>query len=440
MKKSTLALVLVAAAFGAFIYFFEFKRRPPAEPAEEGKPAFSFQPEDISRIAVIRSGETVAAAKRNGEWDITQPVETRGDQENWDTIARNAATARISRTLTAAPDRLAAYGLDKPAVTLELRLKSGQEHRLRLGSKDFSGLSVYALVDNGSGVALLPDLVLTSAAKPLDELRDRSVLSFSTWDVEGFDLKNHSGEIRASKQGTDWKLEKPREAAGDLSEVSALLGQVSSARMAGIVSETAENPSKYGLAKPSISFEVRLQKGETRSLVIGGKSGDQYFARDLSRPMIFRIEGPLAQKLNDTFFDLRDKAVVHFESANLSRVVIRNHYQRLVAERDAEGKWTVEEPAEKKGKTVTASRFLDALENAHAKEIFDSPSAVLSAKLSKPAIEVELTDKSGHTTKINVSAASGEDVYIRTSASPAVARIGKAILDTLNFKLSDLVF
>jgi len=441
MKRSTLILILIAAALGAFVYFYEVKRGKSRDAVEEtAKPAFSFNQDDIATITVTRSGETYAFEKRDGEWVITQPINTRADQSAIDSIASGVATARVNRTLSSSPDNLKSYGLENPAVTVEIKLKNGNQHRVRLGAKDFSGLNVYALLDGSNEVALLPDSVLSSADRPLPELRDRSVLNISQWDVVSFDLKNSSGEITVAKQESNWVIKQPRETAADESEVSSLLSQITSAKMTEVVSETADDLTKYGLSQPGLSFRVRLQKGDERALIVGNKVDEHYFARDTTRSQIFRIDSELYKKLSDaTFSLLRDKRVVSFKQDEITRVSVKNSNQTVVCEKNSEGKWIVKEPADNKDKEAQSWRLFNPIENTKAKEIIDSPSRAILAKLAKPAVEMELTDKSGKTTKISISSADGDDVYVRTSSGPSVYKLGKQILDDLNFKVSDIV-
>ena len=161
----------------------------------------------------------------------------RADQGALDGIATQLATLRVDRTLPPpAPDQLSSFGLAKPAMTIDFTLKSGAKHSLQLGAKDFSGSSVYAMVDGSKSISLISDAILTSSDKPLDDFRDHTVLAFDSANVSSFDLKNPSGEISAVKNGSDWKIEKPRPSVADGDAVSALLSSVSSARIANFVS------------------------------------------------------------------------------------------------------------------------------------------------------------------------------------------------------------
>jgi hypothetical protein len=439
MKKSTLVLVLIALVFGGLVYYYEFKRTPAAEKSEDtSKPAFSFQATDISALTLERAGQKISFEKHGDDWVITQPVETRADRSVLEGIATGLANARVSRTFPAAPDRLATYGLASPSVTLEIKLKNNQQHRLQLGAKDFSGMSVYGIVDGAKDVALLPDMLLTSTDKPLDDLRDRSVMDLSAWDVKSFELKNKSGEVSAAKQASGWRIEKPRSTPADAAEIESLLGQVVNAKMTRVESEKASDLAKYGLEKPEVVLRVHDLKGEQRDLLVGRKVDEDYYARDSARPLIFRVNADLYKKLGETLFDLRDKNLIHLQRDQLAKVEIRNKNQTVVCLYGAD-KWTMELPADKKGKEVQSWKFLDPLDNARAQEILDTPSPAILAKLAKPAVEVTVTDKSGKATKISISEESDGFVYARSSAGPQVYKLNKQILDDLSFKTNDIL-
>ena len=76
--------------------------------------------------------------------------------------------------------------------------------------------------------------------------------------------------------------------------------------------------------------------------------------------------------------------------------------------------------------------------SARAEEVLDHVPADVAAKLAKPAIEVELTDKNGSKLTVKISAAVGDFVYGQTSAGPSVYKFKKTVFDDLNFKASDL--
>jgi Domain of unknown function (DUF4340) len=455
VKKSTLLVLVAAIIIGAAAYYFDWKRgQKEAEksPADASKPAFSLQADDISSLAISYPADPKAHPihfeKRNGAWQITEPLQTGADDPSLQGILQQLASARVTQTEPGTPDRLKAFGLDTPAVALDFRMKDGAKHTLRLGKKDFTGVSVYAIVDSAKDVALLPESLLVSADKPLQDLRDHAVLHFVTADVSSFNLKNASGELAATKDPAGWNFTTPRNVPASGDAIDALLSAVANARMVTIASETPDSLAKYGLTSPAISLEVSDAKGKTSSLLVGKKESDEYFARDAARPTIFRINQDLYKKLAENFSDLRDKKIVRFDPATITHAEIHNANGTILCTRKNETEWTFDTPnpqSEKsndneEGKSVSLEKLFTPLEQASAVEVYDRPTPDLTGKSIKPAFEAILTDKSGKILKVEISKGAGGFAYARTTEAPTIYKLKPQILTELSFKASDLTF
>jgi hypothetical protein len=190
MKKSTLVVLLLAAALGGYVYYAEF-RHPSEKPVEGApKPLYTFTSDDITSIRLTRQGESVPVVLEHREegWVLTSPIPTRADRSNVESLASALAHVVSSRTLPADPARIKEFGLEPPAATVEIHLKKGEAQKLELGAKDFTGMDVYARLGGAKDILLVPDSVLTEATRPMIELRDRAVLELSGWSVTELDI------------------------------------------------------------------------------------------------------------------------------------------------------------------------------------------------------------------------------------------------------------
>lgn len=447
IKKSTLLVLLVAILAGGAVYYFDWQRgQKEAEKATQdaSKPVFSVQAQDISSLSISypadRKSQAILLERRSGAWQITQPIQTGADDPSVQGIVQQLATTRVSQTEPGTPDRLKVYGLDTPVVALEFQMQNGAKHNLKLGKKDFTGVSVYAIADNARDVVLLPESLLVSVDKPLQEMRDRAVLHINAVEFNSFDLKNSSGEIDAAKGQNGWQFSKPASTPGDEEAITTLLSGVANAKMVTVASETADKLGAYGLTSPAITFSASDGKGRSETLLVGNKEGDEYFARDASRPMIFRINQDLYKKLTEGYSDLRDKRIVRFDPANITHVEIHNANGRIACSRKNESEWTFDEPSDQKGKSANAERFFSPLQVTRAEEVFDHPTADLEAKLSKPALDASLTDKAGKKLTVQISKEYGGFVYARSSEGSAIYKLKAQTSTQLNFKAGDMVF
>ena len=445
IKKSTLFILLGAIALGAAVYFFDWKRgQKEAEKstAETSKLAFSLPiGSDIVSLVITRpqiAGEgPIRLEKQNGTWQILQPLQTQADEHVISGIVETLSNSRIESNQPGTPDRLKAYGLDPPAVSIEFKLQNGTQHTLKLGNKDFTNTYVYGQID-GKDVALLPSAMRTQTDLSADFLRDHDVLHFAQNDVNAFSLSNPAGQIEAKKEKEGWTFAKPD--AGQLadeSDVASLLNAVSGAKMKNVVAESAENLGKYGLNPPPITFTVTNESGKSASLLVGKKEGSDYYAKDSSRPTIFKVNETVYKKLTENYGDLRDKKLMHLTQSDFTRAELHNENGTLVITPKAEQDWVAEAPPEIKGKAIATWKIFPSVANARALALVDHPSVEIQSKLAKPLVQMTLTTKDGKKITVSFTPVIEDFVYAKTSDSPTVYKLNKNALADLNSKISE---
>lgn len=445
IKKSTLFILLGAIALGAAVYYFDWKRgQKEAEKstADTSKPVFALPAgSEIVSLSITRSqvaGEgPIRLEKQNGMWQILQPLKTQADEHVVSGIVETLGNSRIESNQPGTPDRLKVYGLDPPAVSVELKLQNGSEHTLKLGNKDFTNTYVYGQID-GKDVALLPSAMRSQTDLSADFLRDHDVLHFDQNEVNAFSLKNPAGQVEAKKEKDGWTFAKPD--AGQLadeSDVASLLNAVTAAKMKGVVAESAENPGQYGLSAPPVIFAVTNESGNSATLLVGKKEGSDYYAKDSSRPTIFTVNEALYKKLTETYGDLRDKKLVRSTQGDFTRAELHNENGTLVMAPKAEQDWVAEAPAEIKGKAIATWKIFPSVVNTRALAIVDHPSAEIQAKLAKPLVQMTLTAKDGKKITVSFTPAIDDFVYAKTSEAPTVYKLNKNVLADLNSKISE---
>jgi hypothetical protein len=302
VRKSTLLVVLLAAALGGGVWYFEFKREKPAEDATStSKPLFSFKQEEISTLTLTRGGETLALEKRGAAWRLTQPLEASADEGTVEGLLSSLSFGRISKTIPvtppATPEKLKAFGLESPAVTLEIKLKSGGTHRLRLGAKDFMGSDVYALVDSAPNVALLPGDVLSSADKPVLEFRDRRIAVFDEENLVRIRVKNEHGTLVAAKTAEGkWLVTEPAAMKGREVETEPMLSTLGEARAEAILDSPAP-ADRARLARTAVEVELTAKDGSERKVEFSGGKGDVYVRSSIG-PMLFKVARTVVDGLN----------------------------------------------------------------------------------------------------------------------------------------------
>lgn len=436
IKKPTLIVLLCALALIGVYYLVSWRsQKADKAAAEPFKPAFTLQASDVTGLTVTRPAKADQPAihlnKVSGKWNVEQPVETAADSSVVDTSVDNLASARITQSEPYSPDRLKAFGLDPAQVSVELQSKNGAKHSLLIGNKVFDGSSVYTIIDGAKSVSVLPDSVLTSTDKSLDDWRDHTVLHITSNQVPSFTLKNPSGQMDLAKTKDQWSFTKPSDTRADQDSIDALLTAVQNAKFTNVANEHPQDLAKYGLASPLVTLTASDDTGKKFTLDMGKKDGNDYFARDTSRPMIFHVNSDLYAQLTKNFADLRDKKVLHADTADLNRIEIHDDHGSLVASKAGDD-WKIDSPDAQKGKTAAPYKLLDPLTGLRADQVIDHAAANITSKLAKPAIEITLTDKNKKTITLRVSKPDGDVVYAQGSDAPPVFKLKKQDFDNLD--------
>lgn len=436
MKKSTLILVGIAAIVVGFVYWYEFKRTP-AQKTSSNPIVFHFKPKNVEAVTFSLPHQTIVVSRKGKGWQISQPVDTRADASVIADLLNDVTLSRSSRSLTATPAQLKAFGLKPPALTLGFKLKNGQQRQLRVGGKDFTGDSVYAQTGSAGKVLLVPSSVFTDGNKTVAQLRDNSVLGISFSDVQSFDLKSASGMIEADRttgNGSNWMIQKPVKALGDGSAIEKLIDAVANAKLTKVVSENDDHLATYGLEHPAVSFQVHLRSGSQRTLELGRESGGQIFAHDTSRSMVFLAPASLRKQIDQSLFDLRNKKLLNSLPDAFSRIGYRSATLQFSCGVNNTGNWVMFQPAKDKGKQVANWKVFNPLSSSSAQSIIDSPPAALQALMKKPAIVIDLTRTDGSKKTIRISHPVGNRIYASASDMSGLFQMSKSDLDSLFFK------
>jgi hypothetical protein len=443
VKNSTLIVLVLAILLGGGVYYYNSRSSTPAKSADTPVPVLTLEPADVTAFEIAHPGKADTPAirfeKQKDDWQIAQPIQTDADQTSAQGIVDQVSALTSSQSEPNTPDRLKAYGLDPAAVSLQIQMKNGMKHTVLIGDKDFTGMNAYGLVDGGKNVSLLPVVLLTSCDKSVDELRDHTALRIDTTQISSFTVKSGSEDFAATKMGEQWKFSKPESVYADADVIQMLLGGVANAHMLSIVSEKPDNLAKYGLTAPAITFTATNDVGKSQTLIISKKQGDNYYARDLARPMIFSVTDDLHTQLSKSFADLRDKKFAQFDSTNITNVEIHNDHGTIAADGKPDGSWLIDSAGPQKGKTALSSKIFDPITALTADEIIDHPGANITAGFAKPAIEIDLTDNKKKRTSITLAKPMRDVVYARTSDGPAVYKLKKQAYDSLNFDASQIL-
>lgn len=313
---TTIALVLVLAGLGAYIYFVDSDR--PAAGVEQKEKVFTVDAEKINEISVTTEGETTVLQRADGNWRITTPFAADADRTEASSLSTGLAGLELGRVVDENASDLAQYGLAEPRIRLAYKAEGGGSGELLIGDKTATGGDLYALIPGQTRVFLIPGWQETSLAKKPFDLRDKRILQFDRDNVDSVEIAR-AGEptIVLAREGSDWTLKEPVAARGDYSTVEGLLTKLATANMTRLID--ASGPQTYGLDVPSAV--IRVGAGSSRAAIeFGAEEDGAVYARDPSRQMIFTVDAQLAADAKRPANDYRSKSLFQFRPFTVARL------------------------------------------------------------------------------------------------------------------------
>lgn len=450
MKKgTTIILLAVVLAFGAYIKFYESKRPNTEEAERRAGNVVNFDRTKINGI-VILNGDDGIELKRDGQkWRLTSPIEDLADNALVDGILSDLESWPKENTIDAkeiAKDKskLEEFGLAKPKLRLRL---SGEEAppEIQFGSSGALENRVYVKLANRKDVYLASQNVRDAISKKAEDFRDRKLTDTMATQVVRVALKAGLGEMALEKHGDHWEITRPLRARADDQKVNDLIAQVVNSRVAQFVANDKGDLHSYGLADPRGSITIAAADDKQGQLLqIGSaleKPTDQVYARFAPRGGVYalprQIEGILKLKPSD----LRDRHLVRFDENQLDRITIdAAGKMKTVLARKGEN-WTI-------GGTTPANnaevrRFLDAMRDGQVTRfVADVASELPKYGLDHPSLIVTLSSFASENTAesqageepmatIAFGKVDGEEVYARVGDEPFVVAMDRKFADAI---------
>ena len=444
--KSTLALVVVLAGLGAYIYFVTWKQPAAADSGKKQEKVFaSLESDKIEEIKVSSAGgESTTLKKNGGTWQMTQPMAVKADDTEVTGIASALSSVELTRVIDENPINLNDYGLSNPRIQLDFKATGDKDYRkLLIGEKSPTGSDLFAKRNDEKKVFLIPAFQESSLNKSTFDLREKTLLKFDRDKVDAIDVAAAGKTTAFAKQGTDWKITKPLDVRADFSAVEGLVGRLQSAQMKSIVTETPtpEDLKKYGLDKPDASVNVKAGSA-TATLVLGGKTPENtVYARDLSKPTVVTVESSLADELKKGSDEYRRKDLFEFRVYNATRVEITRNDQTTVFERvkgqgeNAQDKWRRVSPNAADADKDKVEGMLSRLSNMRASSFADSTS---KTGLDKPAMTVAVKFEDGKKEERVTFGKDGETTFVSRPGEPGAAKTDTTDFTEINKSLDEL--
>lgn len=438
--RNTIILLILALALGAYVWFYEIEGEQERKAQQEMEEKLVAIPKDSIQTVIINDfDKTFRFEKENDGWEITEPVKTGADQSAVTSLLSSLTSTKKSRPFSVSLKEKVQFGLNDVLLRLKVIGINGSADSVQLGQKTSIGEEMYVSKGNQDTVVAVSPISLKNAAqKSLFSWRDKKTVHFNKDQVRSFNLITRKNTFSFTKEGSDWKITKPLEAAAENSTVNAVLSKLDYGQIKSVEAESATNLSKYKLSKPDYKIELFSGPEQAKSTVIFSEDEkNKYFGKDEVRPHIFTVDSTFIQPLKKDMFAFRDKDLVDFNKASIDRINLLNGKELLMFTKDSSDQWHIST-----GEPVKSYKIKD-LVNAVADMKIDAfisekPAYLMPYELANPKKKLELYAGDSKEVELEFGKVKGDKMYVRVSQTGQVVAITTKKLEKILLTMDDV--
>jgi hypothetical protein len=408
---------LILLALVGLLYWSEHRQPASAVPADASLAILKLDEGSITGLQLKKKDAApILLAKANsGDWQITQPQPLSADQNMVSGMLGVLSSLNAERLVEDKATDLKAYGLETPALEVDVATKNG-EAKLLLGDDTPAGQAVYAMHVGDPRIFTLASFNKSSLDKSLNDLRDKRLLKLDAGKIDRIELVKGTQDLELARNpstakdeaagtGAEWQILKPRPLRAGEPQVEELARKLAEASMELSGSEPADEAAAFAHATPLVTAKVNNGSG-IQELQIR-KDKDAYYAKSSAVDGAYKVSAELAQALDKSVDDLRNKKLFDFGFSEPGKVELHSGAQAYFLTQGTRGYdwWS----NGKKMDPESVETLLGKLRNLTATSFADSG-------FTSPTIEATVTSGDGkHVEKVLIAPAG--DHYIAQRAS-----------------------
>jgi hypothetical protein len=289
-----------------------------------------------------------------------------------------------------------------------------------------------------------------SATKPPVTQATTKIVDVPPDQIESLKIEKPGSEpIELKRAGGKWSITGPKALPADQDSTSSLVSAFASLNADKLLEDKATSVEQYGLTKPSLSVTATKKDGKTVKLLVGDETptSSGSYAELAGDPRVFIVASYNKTSLDKNESDLRDKRLLTFDSAKLSRVELTAKKETIEFGRDKD-QWQILKPKPMRANQSAVEDLVRSLSDAKMElgATDDEKKDLTAFNAGKPVGTAKVTDVAG-TQELQVRK-NKDDYYARSSGVGGVYKVlssmgtsvDKGLDDFRNKKLFDLGF
>jgi hypothetical protein len=443
--RNTIILLLIAGGLYAFMRFYESNQPTTQEAQDQSTHVEEVDQSKIDGITITNNETKIELRKRNGQWEMDEPVKDRADDATVTQLLSSIDSLQKETSLKpeAGKDDVRDLGLVKPNVTLQL-LGQDAPPEILFGKDTAIEGKEYIRLGNSDEVYVVSNDLRTQVTKAADDFRDHRLSDVGATQVTKMNITTAVGEIELEKDHDHWQINKPIKARGDDARIGDLVAQTLNTPVSSFVPSDQAGAANTALndAAGTVTFTA---EGEDKPVALQlskpvDKDGNVY-AKLSTRDAAFVLSGTVSGVLDTRPNDVRDHHLIRLDLDTVDRIhVAPVGAPEIVLARKGED-WTVKSLNDKPANGGAVQTMAGTLQNQLVTAFVSDVATDLSKYgLDKPQLKVTFSSYASENTAetqageepletILFGEVDGDNVYVKLDDEPFIVSVPRNILD-----------
>jgi hypothetical protein len=414
--RTTLVLLIIAVAMGAFIFGLDRWSRSTRERRERAAHVVRVTRANVQGFTIHDGDELIKVRTEGDAWKMIAPWQDDADAGIVDQLLDAIQSLRPEDVITdlgrgeKKRRMLQDFGLNKSRLRLKLDGKQ-MPAELQFGQDTAVQGECYLRITDDDAVYVVSNSLKNIVSKKPEEFREHRMTPFLTTLINRAIFRVSGGEIELAKEQDDWMLVRPIKARASNDAVVDILTRINQTQIAKFVSDDKSNPGSFGLDSPSNVITLFGDEQKNFEIDIGSavpSRPDSVYAGLPQRNSVVELSRAFANLFNITPNDLRDRKIARLNSDLIDRVTIeRPDQSKIVLGRD-ENRWRFLSPVSGPANSENIIRLIQELNDGEVSEfVSDTATDLTKYGLDQPRLKISF---SSYSTENTAEANAGETV------------------------------
>jgi hypothetical protein len=265
------------------------------------KDVFRFETDNVKGIKLRAKDVEWRALKKEDEWFLKRPIEALAEPSKISDVLYALSNLKAKEFVSEEKkeEDIKIYELDHPdyEITLEMPLEN-KEITFFLQKKDDK---LYATTSLSSKIITGEDSILSNLEKKPQELREKEVADFYSWEANKLHLKRGDIDWTLIKDEDDnWRFESPLEEAASKEKIETFIRKIEGLEADEFI-DPPLNLKNYGLESPQAEVKVWVKEDDEKSKEIAILIGDE--DKEAKRAVVKNARFDYLFRVDSSFLD-----------------------------------------------------------------------------------------------------------------------------------------